>query len=140
MNFYCNYPCKSCDNTKTAYCYSCYSTVAENIFYNNFCLSKCPSATYELTYNNSCATCNYPCAECATNATTCTKCVSGFTLVGNMCFEINFYPWPFAALGFLLIIFTLLCILCKKETKFRESTIALVAWPELCSWLAYAFL
>lgn len=48
------------------------------------------------------------------------------------------YPWPFLACGFLLTIIVLIIVLCSKETKFRESDLALVAWPEYLSWIALA--
>lgn len=50
------------------------------------------------------------------------------------------YPWPFLICGGFLVLFTVFCIICRKETKFRETAVALVAWPELISWVAFVVL
>lgn len=36
----------------------------------------CPSGTYEDNVSPTCPSCNYPCATCSGNATTCLSCVS----------------------------------------------------------------
>jgi hypothetical protein len=64
--------------------------------------------------------------------------ILGDVLIKNDNIISFFYPWPFVACSFILTILVLICILCKKETKFRESIIALVAWPEFLSWIALA--
>ena len=112
-------------------------------------MQTCPSFTFANSTNNSCDACTSPCLQCENDTNTCLSCVNGYTLNGTSCIipvitslrsnPVNlFYPWPFVACTFLLTIIVLLCILCKKETKFRESAIALVSWPEFLSWLTLA--
>jgi hypothetical protein len=39
INFFCAFPCASCDNNLPTKCQSCYSTAVERYFYENKCLS-----------------------------------------------------------------------------------------------------
>lgn len=39
INFFCAFPCASCDNTSPTTCQSCYSTAVERYLHENKCLS-----------------------------------------------------------------------------------------------------
>jgi len=42
--------------------------------------------------------------------------------------------------GTILTLIVISFIFCAKETLFRESALALVAWPEIASWITALFL
>lgn len=154
VNFLCMYPCKTCTTDNASTCLSCYSTVVEKWLYNSQCLSTCPSTLFQDLTANTCSQCNSPCLACQTTATNCTSCIVGYGLKGNMCDNSTTldiidgktkksislpYFFPFAACGVLMFMITLIGMCCSKDTKFRESAVALIAIPELLSWAALVF-
>ena len=47
INFVCEYPCRTCDDSTPTVCDSCYSLVDERFFFENQCLAECKSGYYE---------------------------------------------------------------------------------------------
>jgi hypothetical protein len=42
VNFFCQYPCKTCARTDVNFCLTCYASATERIFHNNQCIDECP--------------------------------------------------------------------------------------------------
>jgi len=145
INFLCEFPCKSCDKNNQLFskCFSCYSSGFKYLF-NYTCLEECGPTFYENDVNYTCDKCESPCLNCDKRANNCTSCIEGFSLKGFSCVPVvtseMVYLWPFLISGFVMILVTFIFICVKKDTKFRESTIALVSWPEIGSWVAFIIL
>mmetsp|Transcript_43249 Transcript_43249/g.41611 ORF Transcript_43249/g.41611 Transcript_43249/m.41611 type:complete len:275 (+) Transcript_43249:405-1229(+) len=154
VNFICDQPCKSCDGNNNSYCYSCYTTELYKYYFQATCLDSCPATYYADSKNISCENCTSPCLWCQNGTDICTLCITGYILNGTTCiqliddpddptvteddyFSLSFiYPWPFLVATVVLTIIVLVSIIIRKETRFRESALAMVAWPEYFSWVA----
>jgi len=116
VNFYCDYPCASCDLELTDKCYSCYGGIDERYYWDYTCIDDCPTGYYE-TKSNNCSACNYPCYNCTETADMCTVCVDGFFMLREYtCQEIVYWPFPFLCTGFILLVVN--CISeCRTKTR-----------------------
>ena len=89
----CNYPCLQCSESDPSECRKC-NTEADspdkgilfNLYYDNTCISSCPSNFYPS--NNICLQCDPNCLECSGSSKKCLKCHPGSYLLGNVCQEI----------------------------------------------------
>lgn len=139
VNFYCQYPCQSCNQNDKTHCNSCYPTGESNIFFESQCMNKCPSGWVNTTSNN-CTACLSPCSTCEISPTNCTACVPGYwkTAKGNMCRLKVYWPFPFFLTGVIMFILIVISeIVTKAESRFKESFIALISLPEIMSWVVY---
>jgi hypothetical protein len=92
---------------------------------------------YEDPVDNVCRKCTGNCKECEGVSTYCTECEIFYELTGeNTCEGASFYPFPFLIASFLFTVAISVTIIFKRETRFRESSVALVAWAELGAWVA----
>ena len=75
VNFYCIFPCRTCQEATPSVCESCYTSTTTFIYLlNDTCLEECPEKMYvidELTIQPSCDFCEFPCQNCQMNATDC---------------------------------------------------------------------
>jgi len=137
VNFFCEYPCSTCDNVVKNQCLSCYGGTSDFIFFHeDICWEDCPGG-YTNTTSNNCTDCLAPCATCRGSTSTCTSCLDGFSIVESTgaCREQVFWPFPFATLGFLSFLVILISeIITKRESRFKEAFIAFLAIPEVMSW------
>lgn len=118
-------------------CLSCYSATDYKYLYGYNCYKNCPSHMYEDPADNVCRECSNNCAECETTSTYCTECELFYKLTdSNTCVTNSSYPWPFLCCTFLFTVAVCVCIILRRDTKFRESAIALVAWAEIGAWIA----
>lgn len=141
VNFACDFPCATCSSSSKKKCTSCYSTNDYKYLYSSYCYANCPSGTYESLEANICLPCSSNCKTCDSTATYCTSCNTFFYLTGdNTCESSNSYPFPFLIASFLMTLTVCFFILFKRETKFREGTIALVSWVEIACWITCAAL
>ena len=78
--------CEVCSSTclncifQSTYCTSCKINF---YFYNNTCLSSCPTNYYSDS-SSICQSCQYPCENCVSSATNCTSCTDRY-LLNNSC-------------------------------------------------------
>ena len=136
VNFYCEYPCASCNKEVKDQCYSCYSAASEKLFFEYSCYETCP-AGYVNTTTNNCTECIEPCATCVETPDTCLTCIEGYTIIAGTtrCRERVYWPFPFiltGVLGFILI--TISEIVTKRESRFKEAFIAFLSLPEVGAW------
>jgi len=65
INFFCEYPCASCDSRNKTKCLSCYGGADDyNMFFEYQCLRQCPFGLTNTTTNN-CTECYSPCETCS---------------------------------------------------------------------------
>ncbi|KAL4441097.1 hypothetical protein ABPG74_002047 [Tetrahymena malaccensis] len=77
----CDSSCKECSGTQNTQCTSCLSQL---IFYNNQCLTQCPSGMFQSI--NQCALCDQSCETCnGQSSSSCLSCKPGMFLVSNQC-------------------------------------------------------
>jgi len=139
VNFFCTFPCQTCDPVDKNICNSCYGGDTNQNWYDFQCLTNCPDG---FTSNNrfNCTACEEPCATCSETTSTCESCISGYRLDGGKkrCVELVFWPFPwvlFAAICF--------CITAVSEcrtkgvSKFKETMIAMLGLAEVGSWLTF---
>lgn len=138
-NFYCEYPCSTCNQNATTYCNSCYQDSDFEIFFNAQCIEQCPEKWVNTTTNN-CTACVEPCLTCTGTPTNCTACIEGFwkTKNGNSCHLKVYYPFPFLFIALIMLMFIGIseCIT-KTESRFKEAFIALISLPEIFAWVIY---
>lgn len=63
VNFFCEFPCKTCDDDAKDYCLSCYFNDEFPILYRNKCYDICPAGLYNT--ETECLPCQEPCATCS---------------------------------------------------------------------------
>ena len=80
-----------------------------------------------------CESCQIPCYECSGGSNICTSCFPLFFLSEDVC--LMTYPFPFLITSVIITMVVLVIRIRRKETRFRETVIALIAWPELGCWL-----
>ena len=111
LNFYCVFPCKTCNQTDPEHCFSCYTeTTSYKYLFDKQCFDDCPMGMYELVdffriEPPTCDFCDFPCATCGDNSTDCVTCAPGYLLyeVDHTCYEEIHWYFPF--LGASLFIF-----------------------------------
>lgn len=142
VTFNCSTNCKTCTGSKQQ-CSSCQGLLPEKYLDNSQCKKTCPLTSFASTLNV-CSTCKSPCVTCSGSASNCTSCVSGYALSGNTCTNNSLYftkyYYYFSALGGILTVFVLLIKLCAKKTNFVQSTISLIALPEILGWCCLFYL
>lgn len=137
VNFACDLPCATCASTSRTSCTSCYSIFPQKYLHSSKCHESCPSGMYEDPIDNVCRTCSSNCLECDSTAVFCTKCPTFYVLSAeNTCEGSSGYPWPFLACSVLFSLAVAACIIFRRETTFRESSIALISWAEIAAWIA----
>lgn len=139
VNFYCEYPCMSCNRDEKSHCNSCYPQSPFELWHSAECLTECPSGFVNTTSYN-CTACVEPCATCINNQDTCTTCIEGYWKLAdqNTCYLKVFYPFPWFCLAlFFFILIVISEIVTKTESRFKESFIALVSLPEMGAWITY---
>lgn len=100
INFYCEYPCNSCDKVLKEKCYSCYGGDEYSIFYDYQCLDVCPDGfTNTELYVNNCTMCEEPCLTCSGSSTSCNTCMEGYRLTSDICVELVYWPFPWVVIG-----------------------------------------
>ena len=72
----CDSVCATCDNNDETSCLTCDKTGSTPFFYNNRCLTECPSTMYSNSFI--CTDCVSPCASCS-SASECTSCLNDGT-------------------------------------------------------------
>jgi hypothetical protein len=137
VNFYCKYPCASCNIDEPDVCLSCYSSADERFFFDAKCYDICPAGFVNTTTNN-CTACEAPCATCVDTIDYCLSCVEDYKLMegGGRCREIVLWPFPylcFSIAAFLVILISE--IVTKGESRFKETFIAALSLPEFFSWI-----
>jgi len=139
VNFYCEYPCQSCNQNEKSTCNTCYLISDFNIWFNSQCINVCPNAWVNTSSNN-CTKCEEPCATCISSPTNCTTCIDGYwkTEKGSICYLKVKYPFPYFWLSVLFFILIAIseCVT-KTESRFKESFIALISIPEILCWINY---
>lgn len=77
----CELPCETCVDTKKK-CLSCKQNFLEKFYFQNQCLTECPSHYYVQleARNNVCLECDANCKECDLTSKTCVECGDGFIL------------------------------------------------------------
>lgn len=139
VNFYCAYPCASCNLDDPEQCYSCYAAAYESFFYEFKCYGECPEGLVE-TETNNCTACEAPCATCENSPTECTSCVAGWTLRRGktVCREQVYWPFPFISTGLLaFIVISISECVTKRESRFKETFIAFWSLPEVAAWICF---
>mmetsp|Transcript_62324 Transcript_62324/g.86082 ORF Transcript_62324/g.86082 Transcript_62324/m.86082 type:complete len:284 (+) Transcript_62324:154-1005(+) len=140
VNFFCTFPCATCDLDQPDFCYSCYGGADERYFFGNKCISECPSNWYERE-DNFCGLCRWPCVECDGGPLYCTECADTYTVVPDTgtCREVIMWPFPFAcAAVFSLLVVIISEALTRGESRFKEAAVALISLPEFFSWCVFA--
>lgn len=65
VNFYCLFPCRSCEEATPSVCTSCYTATTDYVYlYDDTCLEGCPEKMFitdEDTTTPTCALCDFPC-------------------------------------------------------------------------------
>ena len=115
VNFYCSYPCRSCNYNEPTKCLECYLNTDFFILFDSSCVQQCPSGftTTPLTDQN-CTRCNPDCQTCEGDPDTCTSCFEGYRLDGENCLQRVLWPFPWLILrGFQFILDFLSEILTK---------------------------
>ena len=85
-SFLCHDSCSSCNGTTENQCLSCNSSLGY-YFYNNSCISLCPSGFYGNNDSSICEICDILCKECfGPSSYDCLSCQS-FNLYQNACIE-----------------------------------------------------
>ncbi|CDW71848.1 UNKNOWN [Stylonychia lemnae] len=144
LDFFCVYPCKTCNQSNSSQCFSCYSFVSEKYFFQDQCFEDCPAGYFNRD-NNTCGKCNSPCAKCKSTADLCTSCIDLYVLGGNgQCYEkviiANLYPFPFSVFAVFATFSAWITKCFAKKTKFLQSAIALCAFPEMIAWISATFM
>lgn len=137
VNFFCMFPCRSCNETTPTLCEACYTATTEFIFLlDQKCLEECPDGMFETnqtTATPTCDFCEFPCVTCEMNATDCSSCPPGYLLytVDNTCYEeiIWYFPFLGAAGVFFLLVLIVDCIC--KSTNFLHSLLYYLAILEI---------
>ena len=59
VNFFCQFPCRDCNDTDGTQCFSCYGGGTPYIYmFDNMCLAECPAGRFEvLATDEEVATC-----------------------------------------------------------------------------------
>jgi hypothetical protein len=139
VNFYCVYPCASCNQDDKSHCNTCYAESPYEYWFGAKCLAECPAGFVNTTTYN-CTACIEPCATCIIDQNTCTSCIEGYWKreTGTTCYLKVFYPFPWLCMGFIMFICIAIseCVT-KAESRFKEAFIALVCLPELGAWVTY---
>jgi len=74
VNFFCIYPCMTCNLLRPDQCYSCYGQTSPFAYYFDYkCFDKCPDGYVNTTTYN-CTACLKPCENCVGNPSNCTSC------------------------------------------------------------------
>ena len=89
----CNYPCLQCSESDPSMCRKCNTEPDSpdqgalfHLYYDNTCISTCPSNYFPL--NNICTQCDSNCLECEETSKKCLKCHAGMYLLGNTCMDV----------------------------------------------------
>jgi len=88
LNFFCNHPCQTCNQTQASQCFTCYNKATSDFTYlfEEKCLDDCPIGMYEVEANTvteivaTCDLCEYPCLTCDMAPGNCTSCGPGWLL------------------------------------------------------------
>ena len=137
VNFFCKYPCQTCDDFIPQWCNSCYLGDKYELFFRADCLETCPIGFMNTTTNN-CTACDSPCATCVDAPDRCLTCIEGYRLNGNECVEIVNWIFPFLIIGGVQFMLAAVSEICTKtKSKFKETWIAFLAFPELFSWITF---
>jgi hypothetical protein len=138
VNFYCEFPCKTCDPFDFEVCYSCFIGDTFQNWHDFDCYTTCPSG-FTATGSNNCTACVEPCATCSETTSTCTSCASGFMLYkDNKCIEEVFYPFPWLLIAIVWFVIILVSeISTKGVSKFKEAYIAMLSISEFGSWVTF---
>lgn len=60
VNFFCMFPCRSCDESMPTFCESCYIATTEFIYlFDQKCLIECPDGMYEANKTTETPTCDF---------------------------------------------------------------------------------
>ena len=138
VNFYCEFPCKTCDPFDFEVCYSCFIGDTFQNWHDFDCYTTCPNG-FTATGSNNCTACVEPCATCSETTSTCTSCSSGFMLYkDNKCIEEVFYPFPWLLIAIVWFVIILVSeISTKGVSKFKEAYIAMLSISEFGSWVTF---
>ena len=141
INFFCTFPCKTCNLTVNTQCFSCYfSNTIYKYLHQDKCIDDCPAGWYEFRKDNNtqptCAECTSPCATCGTSATDCTTCIEGYIHYDkdNTCYKDIRWPFPFLILAFISFIIVLIVDWYKPATNFLHSVLYSLSVLEICCW------
>jgi len=145
INFYCVFPCKTCNLTNPTQCTSCYWTTTEyKYLYKDQCRQNCPDNMYEIltSARQTCDFCKSPCATCRINATYCETCIPDYKLYvdEHTCYEIINYPFPILCTAFFFVV-VVLCVDCfRKSTNFLQALLFFLSFLEVAVWCMMIFL
>ena len=151
VNFYCVYPCKTCNLTEPTQCYSCYTATTEFIYlHEDRCIENCPEGMYAVMDPDPrvedeapvCRPCEWPCTTCSYDPNICDTCAQGYELyeVNRTCYEEISYPWPFISAGVLIFIFVLIVDCCRRSTNFLHSILYFYSFLEDACWAFMLYL
>jgi hypothetical protein len=140
LDFFCEYPCQTCDPINRSLCLSCFGGEENQILFEETCVSECPIG-YSATRENDCMPCETPCATCGDTASSCTSCIDNYWYFAKTkkCEELVLWPFPWL-LG-AIFWFTVIAISeCRTngESKFKEAFVAMLSFIEVGSWANFA--
>jgi hypothetical protein len=139
VNFYCEYPCMTCNQEVKTECNQCYGESEFDIWYDHKCVTNCPDGFVNTTTYN-CTACDHPCLTCFNESNMCLTCAEGYwkTAKDSTCWLKIYYPFPWFCLSILFFILIVISeIVTKTESRFKESFIALISIPEILCWITY---
>lgn len=145
VNFFCVYPCKTCNREEPTQCLSCYTATTEFIYlHEDRCIDGCPEGMYAVMDPDprvedeapECKACEWPCTTCSYHPNICDTCALGYELyeVNRTCYEEISYPWPFISAAVLIFILVLIVDCCKRSTNLLHSVLYFYSFLECACW------
>jgi proprotein convertase subtilisin/kexin type 5 len=84
----CALPCRSCSNTNSSICLTCYSWSAQTVIFGSTCIGACPIGFFQTVSSSVdiCSPCNSLCTICTGSSSNCSGCQNGTFLFNSGCF------------------------------------------------------
>lgn len=141
VNFYCMFPCKTCNDTEATQCYTCYSEDTTFLYFHDYkCMDECPIGMWEAPATKkevaTCKNCEFPCVTCGNAAGDCLTCAKTYLHYDgdNTCYKEIFYYFPYLCTAAGLIVFVFLVDCCMDQTNVLPSLVPLLSIVECVVW------
>lgn len=153
VNFFCEFPCKTCNLSRNDQCLSCYdSDVTKWVyFWKDKCLDTCEPGYFNIYTNTTlkgdfiytCDKCASPCKTCQKNSTDCLTCIDKFLYYENdhSCWpEITWY-FPFLGATLFFIVLSWLADCCYRQTNILHCLVYFLSYVEMAiiAYLIYIY-